>query len=378
MSFSPSCYIVLPWRVLGDRSLPDHLHRTYELILSLAWGQPGRRTPPVSRRELAALRGVSLRAIDAHLRELRRRELVANLPGREGRKLVLVLLGLPPAQEPTPAADGAPPCDPPPSAASPPADAGPSPTPATDGEGAPAADTPTAAGAPAAAADGRGLLEKKLVVPTDGDNHSTAFSLLLEAGVFPGIAHRLALQPWVTPEVVSAWWAHLRGNRRVRAPAGVLASVLSRPETCLPAPRPPGAEHAPPEGHGPVGDEAGADDEAGWGGEADALDDDDLGIECRSAPGAHPHWVMVEPWLDTLAELRQRLGAERVDVWLAGSVPVGHDERSLTVAVRSPIAVDWLDKRLYRDVCDALRAVTGTEYRLTFVSARPGTLRPDP
>ena len=86
----PAHFLVLPWSWLAGLRLPDHLRCTYETILSLAWSHDGVRTPPISRRELARLRGVAIRTIDEHLQALRQGGHLADEPGRAGRKLVLL------------------------------------------------------------------------------------------------------------------------------------------------------------------------------------------------------------------------------------------------------------------------------------------------
>ena len=92
----PPEYILLPWRIAGQPALSDPEYRTYVLILSLAWQNDRRQTSPIGRRELAALRGLALRTIDAHLSALRAKGYVCNAPGRAGLKMILIPTALAP------------------------------------------------------------------------------------------------------------------------------------------------------------------------------------------------------------------------------------------------------------------------------------------
>ncbi|MCE5258321.1 MAG: hypothetical protein LLG44_04575, partial [Chloroflexi bacterium] len=164
-------YLIVPCQAVPD--LPDHLRMTYALILGLAWGSADGATPPVTRRELANLRGLSPRAIDAHLAALRRAGYIRNIPEREGLPLVLVPRPLP-------------------------------------GVRAIAPSQQTASAMPGETADNGGGSSSRSLPPLHLGSESSSYSLLVRAGVYPSVAITLSQRPWLTPELVQAWVEHLR------------------------------------------------------------------------------------------------------------------------------------------------------------------------
>lgn len=207
-------YIIVPCQAVPE--LPDHLRLTYALLLGLAHGTADGATPPVTRRELAELRHLSTRAIDAHLAALRRAGLVNNAPGRVGQALVLIPRPLP-------------------------------------GLRALAPEPPAAESRP----------EPPAYPPLTTDGEPSAYALMVRAGVYPAIAVTLSQRSWITPELVQAWVNHLRGARHVRHPGGLLASLLRRGDIGMPPPPVPAdddAEESAPQAAAGAAD-APADDE---------------------------------------------------------------------------------------------------------------------
>ena len=172
----------------------------------------------------------------------------------------------------------------------------------------------------------------------------------MSAGVYPVVAERLAREPWVSLEMVEAWIGALRRQPHVRQLGGVLAAILRKPETCLPPPCPVGT------GLKPVPTPLPPDE------------DPPTQKPSEDAPAEdHPPCDLL--WEQVLALLRQRLGEERVKVWLSGSAPLAIAEGRLIVALRSPFGVDWVQNRYYRDIQAAIEEVTGRSFRLRFILA---------
>jgi len=338
------------------------------LILSLAWANDRRQTLPVSRRELAGLRGIALRTLDAHLAALRAKGYVRNAPGRAGLKMILI----PTALAPDPGRGQAPDL---------PAKAGtgghagikskqPSPcavptTPAGDGDPQqahqPAQSAPDAQPArphpPPASCDVG--IEKKLNTSVGKEELLLLIKRLTAAGVYPVVAERLAREPWVTLELVEAWVRALRQQPRVRHLGGLLTAILRQPATCLPPPLTPVYTGASPSSEAP-------------GGGKDTSEPVQDAIGASDEPPAEEAPPCDVPWEEVLGRLRQRLGAKRVEVWLDGSLPLCLEDKQLVIALRSPFAVDWVRNCHKRDIEAALKEVTAREYRVSFVVAGNG------
>ena len=378
----PCEYVVLPWDLVTRHHLSDPLRCTYALILSLAWGNDRRRTPPTSRRQLAEMRGLSMRAIDNHLRALRQKALVLNEPGRVGLPLVLVPVHLAQwAAAPQAVSQPHPPhplaapaeCDRPESTVLPNEPQEPS----QMGAAPAVRDTPVDVRIPE-------INAKRSYEPLESPSTACSESLeeegetctigkerllltiqhLVSAGVYSTLARKLARRPWVTPDLVDAWAQELRANRKVRHVGAVLATLLRRRETCLPPPE-ISDEDTPVEAFAVEPTE-----------EVDDLDAPD------AAPGeALPNAVPARSratWDEVLNRLRQLLGDEAVNVWLGQSVPISCEDDVLVVAVRSARAVDWLGHRYYTEIRDVLRQVTGEPLQLRFVAARLNVLPKEP
>ena len=348
-------YLLLPWRTAAQPALSDAEYRTYLLILSLAWQHDRHQTPPIGRKELAALRGLALRTVDAHLRSLRAKGYVRNAPGREGLKLILIPTALEAADVPAPERSPAalPPSAPPSASPCSPHEG---PRPAEHPgplHGRPRAATPPAS-PPAGPDDGA---EKDKLYPAKGKEELLAISnRLRSAGVYPVVAARLAGEPWVSLELVEAWIGALRQRPHVRQLGGLLAAILRKPETCLPAPSAP----PPPPAH------AGREEDEGP--PPEAPDEEGEAEEDESPPSPFPQDRL--PWERVLALLRQRLGEEPVRVWLGGSAPLGLAEGRLIIALRSPLGADWVQKRYWRQIQEAVEEVAGRPLELRFVVAK--------
>jgi DNA-binding transcriptional ArsR family regulator len=90
-SASPLRYVNLPAREVYDPDLPDALFRTLAQVRGLAYRFKGKRTPPLTVEDLAALRGLSRATIFKHLAELRERGIVRIEPVDEHAFIVRLL-----------------------------------------------------------------------------------------------------------------------------------------------------------------------------------------------------------------------------------------------------------------------------------------------
>ena len=382
--------LVLPAALLPDPPLPTEVKETFLLLIWLARPSDRWITPPVSREELAAHRHRSVRTIDQHLHLLRERQIIANAPGRGGRKLVLVLLSLmerepgeakPQSTAAQSAAAQSPAATPP--AATPP----PSPplprvsaadAPAAPSTGADDSPLPFAAGPqPVAGLHREGELVVVVNTPQDpGSLLEATYRAILKAGVYPQLARRLASQPWVTLDLVRAWVQSLSSARGVRHVGAVLASVLQQPETaeCAPMPTQLGRSPTEPDGTFPEGaDNAECDpppEPPEEGPCASGMDSDPGGGHADPA-GTQPS--SAHAWARVLDVLRQTIGEQRVAVYLRDSGPLSCEDGTLVVAVHSTLAQDWLESRHYAALCAAVEQVTGQRLRLRLVARR---LRP--
>ncbi|MHB9033316.1 MAG: ArsR family transcriptional regulator [Anaerolineae bacterium] len=298
-------YLIVPCQAVPD--LPDHLRVTYALILGLAWGASGNATPPVTIRELAELRGLSPRAIDAHLAALRRAGYVENAPQRDGLPLVLIPRPLPGVSALPPAPQDAPPAQ---------------------------GETAERAG---------GSTNRSSLPPLNLDQDNSSYSLLVHAGVYPSVAITLAQRPWMTPELVRAWAEHLRTTKGVRHLGGLLASILRRGDIGMPPP--------------PLDDDE--DD--------DEPEPDPAPLRARRDPPAPDLADLGRSWSEVLDELIGRLPGAHLDAWLADSQPLAWDGRILTIATHSWLSADYLMKRNTTALDQVLREFTGRVLMLRFV-----------
>lgn len=349
---APPDYLLVPWGLADRGTLTDAEYCTYLVLLALAWRNDRRQTPPIRRRELAAMRGVALRTVDAHLHSLRAKGYVRNAPGRAGLTMVLIISALedsgaevgsgpvaevPSAHEPAPAG----PCDP---------------------HGGSRRGDLRAVGrekaaerrAVASCGEGDERLEQARASPKSSEELIAISRRLVRAGVYPPVAERLAREPWVSLGLVEAWIQALGRRPHVRRLGGLLAAILRTPESCLPSPSlaPP----SPP---------------------AEGATDGEVASAAR--PPAPPlergggEEGLLLPWEQVLALLRRRLGEERVETWLKGSVPLGIAEGRLIIALRSPLGVDWVQKRYWRQIQEAIEEVSGRSWPLRFVVAASET-----
>ena len=381
----PDHLLIVPWANMPGKALPDPLRVTYQLILSLAWAHDRRRTPPVSRRELAALRGIGLRTLDTHLRLLREGGWIQDDPQNKRRTLVLLprhlavegAASLPPemavsaengaerllataasaANGDLAGAKGAA-STPPKTATTAEKDAGRLPK------------TTGAAESGSNENDQRSIKQQNNVSKRTQSRSRWGSSLELEeeildrqeemldrqaevsrralekAGVYPGPARRLSQRPWVTPGLVEAWAEALRANPKVHHVGAVLVKVLSDPDRCLPGP--PGWQSEAPE--------------------APESPDDEPDFEpLEEAPVSNG---IDFPWEEVVDRLRETLGEEAVKIWLAESYPLSCSDHILVVALRSAYAVDWMQSRGYLVTRDALCEVTGERWDVRFATAR--------
>lgn len=290
-------------------ALPDHLRVTLELLLALAWQHDRRATPPLSAGDLAAQRGLTPRTLRDHLRALCAAGLLQREAVARGRHIYRPE-GLARAQEAAPE----------------PVERPQRPAPAAECSGQPSAG------------------ERQAVVQR-----------LSEAGVYPGLARELAGHPWVTLPLVEAWLERLRANRSVRHVGAVLVTMLRSPERCLPAPRcSPGPRCLPGSGDDPpqTGEPVRARRPA------------------QSRAEARAQAALRERWQRALALLRERLGAQSVEVWLARSQPITCDSAALVVAVASPQAADWLSHRHHAALCAAASETWGRPLQVRLVVGR--------
>ena len=412
---TPDSYVVVPWDEMPGAELSDGERLTYELILSLAWAHDRQGTAPITRRELARLRGVAVRTIDAHLRALRDGGWVSG--GVSVGSAGLILFPRHAQAEATTPRRAAMNASAAPDASPRRARAGRLPhTTELQREAASREErsppllhrhagrarrshetaAPTASSySPLATAKAErsdttaddvkpplpsaGALLEEVEERGDEGRENELYLALTRAGVYPGAARRILHLPWVTRDLICAWDAHLRRNPRVRAPAAVLATVLSHPDRCLPGPPTTHAEGvgpgAPSPGTAIEGQEGDGRGPASDGAPGDALCDieraDSAEAEEIEPPCAHI------PWSEALASLRETLGDETVDTWLRYSVPISCEGSRLVVAVRSPYAADWLAEHCASQACAAMRQVTGEAWDVRFIVARLDMLGDD-
>ncbi len=297
-------YLIVPCRAVPD--LSDQQRLTYALILGLAYGSPDGATPPVTIRELAELRGLSPRSIDAHLAALRRAGYIRNAPQREGLPLVLIprplegLCALAPAQRSAPAENG---------------------------------ETGGCAGGSSSSS-----------ISALPEEEETSYSLLVRAGVYPSVAISLSQRPRITPELVRAWIEHLRGSQGVRHLGGLLASILRRGDIGMPPPPPTEPQPEP----------------------APAL----VRPPRRQARVEPDLAELGHTWQEMQAELIARLPDAHLDTWLADSYPLDWDGRCLTIATHSWLSADYLSKRNTTTLDQVLRLYTGRPIILQFAYSK--------
>jgi hypothetical protein len=91
----PPRYVNLPAREVYHADLPDALFRTLAQIRGLAYRFKGKRTPPLTVEDLAAIRGVGRTAIFKYLAELRERGIIRTEPVGEHAFIIHLLPGQP-------------------------------------------------------------------------------------------------------------------------------------------------------------------------------------------------------------------------------------------------------------------------------------------
>jgi hypothetical protein len=285
-------------------AMSDAVRVTYELLLTLAQGQGSPMTPAMTLPELAGLRARSVRTVQRHLR-------------------ALVTLSL--IQEESAARTAAP----------------------RDGAQAPV--TPPVPGARvwwlqhAPVAPAAATADAPPLPP-----YAPAVSAMLQrAGVYQGVAQKLARSPWLTPDLAAAWERHLRADRRVRNLAAMLTYTLEAPERCLPLPV------------APLRDEQGG--------------------RAGPSPGVvrRPRRVSVETrhaWRRALSLLSPRLGARAMHLGLAASQPVAYDGRVLVVAVPTASSAELLALEHGAALNAAAREAWGKAVQVRLTPAREGQL----
>lgn len=88
-SLIPPHFVKVPPQTLYDLTLSASVHRTYEQIIGLCWQREDDRTPPMTIPELCIITGLQERRLWGHLRELRRRALLAWEKVKGSDRLVL-------------------------------------------------------------------------------------------------------------------------------------------------------------------------------------------------------------------------------------------------------------------------------------------------
>jgi len=73
-----------------------------------------------------------------------------------------------------------------------------------------------------------------------------------------------------------------------------------------------------------------------------------------------------EIWGAVLGELQQLVTKTNYDTWLRGSVGLEHKEGQFVVGVRSPFAVEWLQRRLYSLIKKTVIGITGRDLDVRF------------
>jgi hypothetical protein len=278
-------------------ALSDAVRLTYELLLALAQGQGAAMSPPLTLAEVAGLRARSVRTVQRHLRALqdvgliREEETARTAQGAR----VWWLQHAPVGPSSTVASDAA-----------------------TEA-------APLPPYAPAVSA------------------------MLQRAGVYQGVAQKLARSPWLTPGLAAAWERRLRADRRVRNLAAVLTYTLEAPERCLPVPIAP------------------------LPGEDLPLANPPPSIRARRRRATVSPEVG-ETWSRALGLLSTRVGPRAMALGLTASRPVAYDGRTLVVAVPTAGAADllWLEHGAALDA--AAREAWGRAVRVRLAPAREGQL----
>jgi len=88
----PPRYVNLPAREVYHSDLSDALFRTLAQIRGLAYRFRGKRTPPLTVEDLAAMRGRSRAAIYKHLAELRARGIIRTEPVDDDERAFVIYL----------------------------------------------------------------------------------------------------------------------------------------------------------------------------------------------------------------------------------------------------------------------------------------------
>ncbi|NLV75154.1 MAG: hypothetical protein GXY52_10830 [Chloroflexi bacterium] len=291
-------YLLLPCDEMPNLTDPQRM--TYALLLGLAFGRPEGATSPVTHQELADARGLALRTIDTHLCALRNAGLVANTPEHEGLPLILKLK-LPPGLR---AAVGAPNSAPP-----------------------QMSESGSCSGGTASSSSATGPSHPP---------ESSAYALLVRAGVNPSVAINLASRPWITPELVSAWVRHLKANRQIRHTGAVLASILQHADIGLP-PEQEADEPAPKP------------------------------AVLRRRQRLPRVRIGALQWDTLFQKLIEAFPEEHLEVWLEDSYALSFRDGPLLVATHSWISADYLRARNPARYSPLLSELEGTPVTLRFM-----------
>jgi chromosomal replication initiation ATPase DnaA len=74
-------------------------------------------------------------------------------------------------------------------------------------------------------------------------------------------------------------------------------------------------------------------------------------------------------WDLTLQRLKEQVPAATYETWLQDTAPLQVTDRAAQIAVPNAFAVAWLERRMYREISQALRDVLQYEVDLQFVTA---------
>jgi chromosomal replication initiator protein len=83
-------------------------------------------------------------------------------------------------------------------------------------------------------------------------------------------------------------------------------------------------------------------------------------------------------WEAVLGRLQLQVTRPSFDTWLRGTVGVDIDDQTLVVAVPTPFAAEWLERRMHALIVDAVNAVTETPIEVSFQVGTAGTNDPNP
>jgi hypothetical protein len=73
-------------------------------------------------------------------------------------------------------------------------------------------------------------------------------------------------------------------------------------------------------------------------------------------------------WDLTLQRLKEQVPAATYETWLQDTVLLQVTDQAAQIAVSSAFAIAWLERRMYREICNALKGVLGKDLDLQFVT----------